>query len=171
MFGSPLDLEAPCDKPKIPKNPNLQKRKISNFSPFSETIVVIKSEVESTRQEILANINDFTFMNACYIKSAYQENGDPFGLIIASCGPQEYNVDNFWKMVYQNNVTKVVSMCQDYTAPSAKLAADADATSKLLFANFDAPETCEYVPNLWTRAPSQESPDTSLQFGDLTIHN
>ena len=59
-----------------------------------------------------------TYINASYIKSAYNEKNpnvgdtsDPFGLIIATQGPKKNSVEAFWKMVVQNNVTRIVTLC------------------------------------------------------------
>ena len=58
-------------------------------------------------------MNDSKYFSACYIKSSFKEKGNPFGLIIASEGPQEDDVESFWKMVIDNNVTKIVTLCHD----------------------------------------------------------
>ena len=71
--------------------------------PFSQTAVILK-EAGNTRKEMLANISDDTYINASYIKTAFNEsnpNGtsDPFGLIICAQGPKRNTIKNFWKMV------------------------------------------------------------------------
>ena len=65
------------------------------------------------------NANDVGMANANFVKTIFHEeilnlprrNKVPFGLIIASKGPQQNTLDEFWNVVLQNNVTKIISLC------------------------------------------------------------
>ena len=64
--------------------------------------------------------------------------------MIASQGPQVDTVDNFWKMVFNHNVTKIVNLCRPRDQ-----------------------QTCEYVPNMFDSNTFQPiSQDNELDFGD-----
>ena len=65
-------------------------------------------------------MNEKHYVNASYIKSVFQEDNplshnpeEPFGLIIATQGPQKHSSEKFWKMVVQNNVTNIVTLCHN----------------------------------------------------------
>jgi len=93
----------------------------TDVAPFKETAVVIKNEANQgiSRSETVESIDKHSYINACYIKSAFKESNPrenqndvwPFGLIIATQGPQNNTLDSFWKMVVQNNVKKIVTLC------------------------------------------------------------
>ena len=76
----------------------------SDIAPYKETAVVLNGGSPDS-------INESNYINACYIKSSFKEPGNPFGLIIATQGPQPYTSESFWKMVIENNVTKIVTLC------------------------------------------------------------
>jgi protein tyrosine phosphatase len=60
-----------------------------------------------------SKVDETNYINACYIKSSFKEQGTPNGLIIATQGPQPHTCESFWKMVLQNNVTKIVTLCKN----------------------------------------------------------
>jgi protein tyrosine phosphatase len=76
----------------------------SDVAPFKETAVVLDG---GSPEKVDAS----NYINACYIKSSFKERGNPFGLIIATQGPQPHTCESFWKMVIENNVTKIVTLC------------------------------------------------------------
>ena len=77
-----------------------------DVAPFKETAVVLKGGTPD-------NVDSSTYINACFIKSSFREPGNPNGLIIATQGPQLNTIENFWKLVLENNVTKIVTLCQN----------------------------------------------------------
>ena len=53
--------------------------------------------------------------NANYIKSSYGEenphnSAEPFGLMIATQKPNVASAANFWKMIVEQNVSKIVNL-------------------------------------------------------------
>lgn len=66
--------------------------------------------------------DDKDFINANYIKTVYQENHPlqsvdlddalPYGLMVATSGPKDKTTADFWRMCVQENITKVVSLCE-----------------------------------------------------------
>ena len=129
------------------------------FGAFVETAALIHPEGKDgfgSRSELVQKIDEKYRYSACYIKSAYQEfqapntctTTDPFGFIIACAGPQVHNVDNFWKIVHQNNVTKIINLCES-----------------------DPPETCQYVPDPEAQDDDFAFDDSKLTFGDLKVAN
>lgn len=78
----------------------------ADLMPFGETAVTLDKWHES----------DKDFINASYIKTSFGEDhptddNEPFGLMIATSGPHK-NVEEFWKMIIQQNATRVVSLCE-----------------------------------------------------------
>ena len=68
---------------------------------------------------MVEDVSDYTYCNANFIKSPFQEENPrddrdvPFGLIIASQGPQDDNYDSvqrFWNMCVQFNIMRIVSV-------------------------------------------------------------
>ena len=77
-----------------------------DVAPYKETAVLLNGGTPS-------NVNKNNYINASYIKSTYRESGNPNGLIIATQGPQLHTTESFWKMVLENNVTKIVTLCKN----------------------------------------------------------
>lgn len=69
----------------------------------------------SSEDETYVKVDDY---DASYIKTPYQEANakdlnNPYGLMIAAEGPTADTNNSFWKMVMQENVTKVFSLCDE----------------------------------------------------------
>lgn len=81
---------------------------------FKETAVILNTakNISMDREEKLASIDNDSYINASYIKSALKEDT---GIMIATKGPQngyyDKTVESFWKMVLQNNVTRILAVC------------------------------------------------------------
>ena len=89
----------------------------ADLMPFNETAVEIEpwTSYEKDRDQ---------FINASFIKSSYGEerhddtvadeddDPEPFGLMIASTGPNKHTIEQFWKMCIQQDVGKIVSLCE-----------------------------------------------------------
>ena len=78
----------------------------TDVKPFKETAVTLGGATPD-------NVNESSYINACYIKSSLKEHGYPFGLMIATQGPQPHTIEHFWRLVLENNVTKIVTLCQN----------------------------------------------------------
>ena len=92
----------------------------SDVSPFVETAVVIGyNKNQESRDDALKNQTASQYINACFVKSAYSENDlqsdpkgtDPFSLIICTPGPMKNTKENFWKMVKEQNVKRILTLC------------------------------------------------------------
>ena len=56
------------------------------------------------------------YINASYVKTVHQEANDtnlnsPYGLMIAAEAPNNKTIEQYWKMIVQENVTKIISLC------------------------------------------------------------
>lgn len=59
---------------------------------------------------------DSDYVNASYVKTIYQEANDadlnsPYGLMIAAQAPTDKTMEQYWRMIVQENVTKIISLC------------------------------------------------------------
>ena len=90
----------------------------ADLMPFHETEVKLEpwSGVPYDEDDYLQYDDEKNFINASYIKTLYgeenEEFGPPFGLMIATRGPTDHSIEQFWKMVIQQNIRRVVSLCQ-----------------------------------------------------------
>lgn len=91
----------------------------ADLMPFGETAVEIEpwTSYEKDKDQ---------FINASYIKTAFgeekeldepmnveeDENVKPFGLMIATAGPNKNTIEQFWKMVIQQDVSRIVALCE-----------------------------------------------------------
>jgi len=85
----------------------------SNISPFEETAVILGEN------QNIGKMKMEEYMNANYIKTSFQEEdpndpGNPFGFMIASQAPQDFDFQHFWEMVVQKNVTTIVALCNNF---------------------------------------------------------
>ena len=97
----------------------------ADLMPFGETAVSLEKWHPS----------DNDFINANYMKTVFQEDHPrdvslPFGLMIATSGPKTSTIQDFWRMTVQENITKVVSLCE-------KMGDQCSGTYK---------EACQYFP-------------------------
>ena len=85
--------------------------------PFQETSVILDCEANKglKRAEKIYNLHGDpdkyvdSYINACHIKSAFREAGEPDGHIIATQEPEEHTEDAFWRMVMKYKVGKIVT--------------------------------------------------------------
>nr|XP_022307014.1 receptor-type tyrosine-protein phosphatase alpha-like [Crassostrea virginica] len=84
--------EHPCDIGK--RQENLPKNRFRTTLPYDHSRVVLKGN---------ANLSDY--INACYIHGTSKPNQ-----YIASQGPKDNTLDDFWKMIWQENVTQIVML-------------------------------------------------------------
>ena len=56
--------------------------------------------------------NEENYINACLIQSPYQE-GKENCLMIATQGPLNNTVESFWRMILQERVGMVVTLCHE----------------------------------------------------------
>ena len=88
----------------------------SDVAPYQETAVFINFPENMSREQMTQNCKKENYINASHIKSAHQEHRDgqtPFGLIIATQGPQHHTLSAFWQMIVQYNITKIVTLCHN----------------------------------------------------------
>ena len=95
----------------------------TSIVPFEETAVFVKEYPDQNKEDIILEpkcrpekvpkrvIDSVNYIDASYIKSAYQE--DTNGFIIAAAGVLSETIVNFWRMIYQNNVTRIVTLTQN----------------------------------------------------------
>ena len=80
----------------------------ADLLPFDETAVRLEPWASSDTEKDL-------FINASYVKTPFGESAEqePYGHMIATRGPTKHTIEAFWKMVVQQDVKVIVSLCEN----------------------------------------------------------
>ena len=80
----------------------------ADLLPFDETAVRLDPWSHKDTEKDL-------FINASFIKTPFGESieQEPYGHMIATRGPTKHTMEHFWKMIIQQDVKVIVSLCQE----------------------------------------------------------
>ena len=78
-----------------------------DIHPFKETAILLGSDSEAPEKR---------YINANRIKSVFDEDSEQ-NLMIAAQGPVDASIENFWRMVHQENVGRIVTLVEHIGGP------------------------------------------------------
>ena len=78
-----------------------------DIHPFKETAILLGSDSEDPEKR---------YINANRIKSMFDEDSEQ-NLMIAAQGPVDASIENFWRMVHQENVGRIITLVEKIGGP------------------------------------------------------
>ncbi|CAK9295128.1 unnamed protein product [Gordionus sp. m RMFG-2023] len=100
-----LDIKYTCEIANLPEN--LKKNRYKDVNPFDHNRVILKPFTDSpNKSDLIPNPINNDYINASYIKGVISERE-----YVASQGPLESTIIDFWQLIWQEDIKIILMIC------------------------------------------------------------